>query len=53
MNICKLFCSLKFNTKFSISLAYNNYKRKLNLVVFRPLKHKSPFSPSTGNYILG
>ncbi|KAE9545433.1 hypothetical protein AGLY_000976 [Aphis glycines] len=25
----------------------------LNFSVFRPLKHKSPFSPTTGNYILG
>ncbi|KAF0758451.1 hypothetical protein FWK35_00016060 [Aphis craccivora] len=44
MNICKLFCSLKYNTRFFISLAYNNYKiGNLNFDVFRPLKHKPPF----------
>ncbi|KAE9528891.1 hypothetical protein AGLY_012466 [Aphis glycines] len=27
--------------------------KNLNFGVFRPLKHKPPFSPTTGNYILG
>ncbi|KAE9544675.1 hypothetical protein AGLY_000217 [Aphis glycines] len=27
--------------------------QNLNFGVFRPLKHKPPFSPTTGNYILG
>jgi len=36
-----------------MSLAYNNYKKNLNVGVFRPLKHKPTSSPTTKNYFLG
>ncbi|KAE9543906.1 hypothetical protein AGLY_001884, partial [Aphis glycines] len=36
----------------SISRRYLNILPNLNVGVFRPLKHKPPFSPTTGNYIL-
>ncbi|KAE9525152.1 hypothetical protein AGLY_014566 [Aphis glycines] len=37
----------------SISSRYLKILPNLNFGVFRPLKHKPPFSPTTGNYILG
>ncbi|KAE9537903.1 hypothetical protein AGLY_005875 [Aphis glycines] len=37
----------------SISRRYLKILPNLNFGVFGPLKHKPPFSPTTGNYILG
>ncbi|KAE9541284.1 hypothetical protein AGLY_004529 [Aphis glycines] len=43
----------KFYTKFLICYSYSIiHKNNLNFGVLRPLKHKPPFSPTTGNYIL-
>ncbi|KAE9541249.1 hypothetical protein AGLY_004494 [Aphis glycines] len=39
--------------KYFISRRYLKILQNLNFGVFRPLKHKPPFSPTTGNYILG